>query len=80
MNNNNEQVVQQPRNCVVEFICKNRNLLIGVLVVVALCVLLCDFNDNNKSFNLNGGGNNTAPRITNLLNPISSQSDFRFSL
>jgi hypothetical protein len=79
--NNNESTVsvQQPRNCIVEFVCKNRNLVVAVLVIVALCVVCCDFSNDNTTLNLSGGGRD-GPLLNNFLNTVSTQSEFQFSL
>jgi len=79
MQNNNRPPTPRPQNCLVKFVCDNRNFLILALVAVAVCVMLCDF-DNNKTFNLSGGASNTGPKLTNFLNNVSSQSEFQFSL
>ena len=79
-NNNESSVsVQKPRNCIVEFVCKNRNLIVAILVIVAICVMCCDFNNDNTTLNLSGGGRDE-PLLNNFLNTVSSQSEFRFSL
>tara|TARA_B110000908_G_C10228897_1_gene439503 strand:- start:1485 stop:1754 length:270 start_codon:yes stop_codon:yes gene_type:complete len=82
-NNNNQPSVSSPRpqKCLVKFVCDNRNFLIAVLVVVAICVIYCDFGDSdNTPFNLSGGASNAVPKLANFLNTVSSQSDFQFSL
>ena len=79
-NDNNRPPVPRPQNCLVKFVCDNRNLLILALVAVAVCVMFFDCGDNNKTFNLTGGATNTGPKLTNFLNNVSSQSDFQFSL
>ena len=79
-NDNNSPSAPKPQNCLVKFVCDNRNFLILALVVVAVCVMFCDFDNNNKTFDLSGGASNTRPLLTNFLNNLSSQSEFQFSL